>query len=59
MQKNKAISLICSGEIVDLKILYLRNKIFLNIGFVLRNTANNINFSYRANSVKINDQIFH
>ena len=32
-------------------------KIFPNIGSV-QNTANNINFHYRSNSEKINDQIF-
>ena len=31
---------------------------FFQIEDLYRNTANNINFHYRANSGKINDQIF-
>ena len=37
---------------------YLRNKNFFQIGDLCRNTANNISFHFRTNSVKINDQIF-
>ena len=64
--KNKAITLIRSGAMVDLKILqsdWLRiiwsipqepnfSQIFV------QNTANNKNLNYRTNSVKIKDQIF-
>ena len=35
-----------------------RNKKFSQICHLCRNTANNINFCYRSNSVKINDQLF-
>ena len=38
--------------------LYLRNQNFSQIWDLCRNTVNNINFHYRSNSVKINDQIF-
>ena len=66
--KNEAVSWICSGEMEDLKILqcdWLRasfpmseKKDFPQIWNLFRNTANDINFHYRKNSVKINDQIF-
>ena len=35
-----------------------RNKIFSQIWVLCRNAANNINFYYRTNSVKINNQFF-
>ena len=64
--KNKAITLIHSGDMVDLKILqsdWLR--IIWSISqepnvsqIFVQNSANNINLNYRTNSVKINDQIF-
>ena len=66
--KNQAISLICSGDMVDWKILqfdWLRTfwpisqeSEFSQISDLCRNTANNIDFHYRTNSVKINDKIF-
>ena len=66
--KNEAVSSICSGEILDLKILqsdWLRafwpisqEQDFSQIWDLCRNIANNINFHYRTTSVKINDQIF-
>ena len=65
--KNEAISSICSGEIVEWKILqfdWLRAcwPIFQEQGFpqyrICWNTAKNINFHYRTNSVKINKQGF-
>ena len=66
--KNEAVSSICSWEIVDLKIqqsVWLRpfwpvsqEKDFSQIYDLCRNTANNINFHYRTNQVKINDWIF-
>ena len=62
--KNEAVSSICSGEIVDWKILqshWLRA--FWPISqkqdfsqYLGRITANNITFYYRTNSVKINDE---
>ena len=64
--KNKAVSLIFSGEMVDLKILqseWLRafwsiphEKDLSQREYLGRNTANNINFHYRTKSGKINDQ---
>ena len=68
MQKNEPVSLICSGEMVDLKILqseWLRafwpiispDKDFSQIEDLCRNIANNINFHYGTDSGKINDQI--
>ena len=66
--KNEAISTICSWKMLDLKIPrseWLRafwpisqEQYFFQIEDLYRNTANNINFHYRANSGKINDQIF-
>ena len=63
--KNQAISLICSGDMVDQKILQSDwQRIFWSISHELkfsqiwdlcRNTASNINFHYRWNSVKSND----
>ena len=57
--KNEAVSSICSGEIVDLKILqsdWLRafwpisqEQDFSQILDLCSNTANNINFQYRLN----------
>ena len=38
--------------------LYLRNQNFSQIWDLCRNTVNNINFHYRTNSIKINDNIF-
>ena len=64
--KNKAITLIPSGDMVDLKILqsdwlriiwYIPQEPNFSQIFV-QNTANNKNLNYRTNSVKINDQIF-
>ena len=59
---NQAISLICSGDIVDQKILQYdclrafwpisQKQKFSQIWDLSRNTANNINFHYRTNSVK-------
>ena len=66
--KNQAISLIYSGDMVDQKILqfdWLRTfwpisqeQNFFQIWDLCRNTANNIDFHYISNSVKIIDQIF-
>ena len=66
--KNQVISLICSGDMADLKILqsdWLRTfwlvsqePEFSQIWDLCRNTASNINFHYRTNIVKINDNIF-
>ena len=66
--KNQAISMICSGDMVDKKILqcdWLRKfwpiyqeQNYSQISDLCRNTVNNISFHYRTNSVKINDQIF-
>ena len=59
--------MICSGEIVDLKILqsdWLRAfwprspEKKISQYDLCRNTANNINFYSRTNPVKINNQIF-
>ena len=61
--KNEGVSLHCSGETADLKILqydWLRafsNKIF-PIYRICAGTANNMNFHYRTGWLKINDQIF-
>ena len=65
--KNEVVFLNCSGETVDLKILqsdWLRAFWSISQGEknyqihdLCRNTANNINFHYRTNSVKINGQI--
>ena len=65
-EKNKAVSLIHSGEIVDLKILqsdWLREfwLIYLEQNFPQiydLNSANDIRFHYRTTLVEINDQIF-
>ena len=66
--KSVAVSSICSGEIVHLKILqsdWLRaswpifqKQNFSQIWDLCRNTANNVRFFYKTNSVKTNDQIF-
>ena len=66
--QNQANSLICSGDMVNLKILpsdWLRKfwpisqePEFSQMSDLCRNTANNIIFHYRTNSVKINDKIF-
>ena len=67
--KNKVVSWICSGETVNLKILksdWLKafwpisqeEQDFSQTQDLYRNTGNNINFHYRTNSLKINDQIF-
>ena len=66
--KNEAASSICSGEMADLKILqseWLRalwptsqEQHFSQTKDLCRNIANNINFHYRINSGKTNDQIF-
>ena len=64
--KNKAVSLIYSGEIVDLKILqsdWLREfwPIYLEQNFPQiydLNSANDIRFHYRTTLVEIKDQIF-
>ena len=63
--KNQAISLICPGDIDDLKILqsdWLRafqpisqKQDFSKILDLCTNTVNSTNFHYRTNSVKIND----
>ena len=59
--------MICSGEIVDLKILqsdwliaFCPTSLEKNISQydLCRNTANDINFYSRTNPVKINNQIF-
>ena len=49
--KNQAISLICSGDMIDLLSCNLIG--WEHFGLYLRN-----NFHYRSTSVKINDQIF-
>ena len=66
--KNQVISLICSGDMVDYKILqsdWLRTiwpisheQKFSQTCDLCRNLANNINFHYRPNSVKIKDKSF-
>ena len=66
--KNQPISLICSGDMFDQKILqfdWLRTyrsifqeQKFSQIWDLSRSTGNNANFHYRTNSVKTNDQIF-
>ena len=66
--KNEAVSSICSGEILDLKILqsdWLRafwpisqEKVFQKSRISAETQQNTENFHYRTNSVKINDQIF-
>ena len=60
--KNEAVSLICNGEIIDLKILKSDGlKAFWSISLeqdfsrmpdLGKSIANNINFDYRTNSVK-------
>ena len=64
--QNEAIPSICPGKIIDLKIPqseWLRafwpisqEQYFSQIEDLYKNTANNINFLYKANSGKINDQ---
>ena len=66
--KNEAVSSICYGEMLALKILqseWLRpfqhisqEQHFPQIDDLYRNTALNINFHYRKNSGKINGQFF-
>ena len=66
--KNEAVSSIYSGEIVDLKIPQSewlkaswpisQEQHFSQIEDLCKNTANDIDFHYRANSGKINGQIF-
>ena len=66
--KNQTISLICSGDVVDKKILQSdclktfwpisQEQKFSEIWDLCRNTANNIHFYYRTFSVKTNEQIF-
>ena len=66
--QNQAISLICSGDMIDTKILqfdWLRTfrpisqeQNFSQTWDLCRNTGNNISFHYRTNSVKIDDQTF-
>ena len=63
--KNEAVSSICYGEMLDLKILqseWLRalwpisqEQHFSQIEDLYRSIANSINFHYRTNSGKIND----
>ena len=67
-EKNKSISLICSGDMIDQNILqsdWLRTfwpisqeQHFSQMWDLCRNTVNNKIFYYRTNLVKINDQIF-
>ena len=63
--KNQAISKICSEDVLIKKSYWLRTfwpvsqKLeFSQIWYLWSNTANNINFHYRANPVKTNDRIF-
>ena len=66
--KNGAVSSICSGEMLDLKILqfeWLRafwpisqDQHFSQIEDLYRYTVNNINVHYTTNSWTINEQIF-
>ena len=66
--KNEAVSLIYFGEMVVLEILQsdwlgelwsvYQEQDFSKTQDLCRNTANNMNFHYRTNAVKINDQIF-
>ena len=66
--KNQAISLICSGDMIDSKIVqsnWLRKfwplsweQKFSQIWDLHKNTANNISFHYRTNSVNTKNQIF-
>ena len=66
--QNQAISLIGSGDMVDYKILqsdWLRTfwpisqeQKLSQIWDLSRNTASNISFNYRTNSVKIDYQMF-
>ena len=61
--KNEAASSICSGEMVDLKILQSEWlgvfwQDLSQIKDLYRNTANNINFHYIKNSGKTNDNFF-
>ena len=63
--KNQAISFICFGDMVDLKILqfdWLRTfwpisqeQKFFQILDLGRNTTKNISFHYRTNSIKMKD----
>ena len=66
--KNEAVSSICSEEVDDLQKssnligcehfgLYLKNKTFPKHRICAGTQKNNINFHYRTNSVKINDQM--
>ena len=59
--KNQALLLFCSRDIVNLKTLQSRTfwPISQKLDFSkVLNTKNNINFLYRPNLEKINDQIF-
>ena len=66
--QNEAVSVICSGEMLDLKILQLEwlrafCPIFLEQNFsqtedLYRNTVNNTNFHYKTDAEKINEEIF-
>ena len=66
--KNQAILFIFSGDMIDCKILqsdWLKTFLpisqeqkFSHIWDLCRNTANNISFPHRLNSVKTNDQLF-
>ena len=66
--KNDAVSSICSGEMIDLKILQTewlvafwllsQEQDFSRKHSIYAGTANSTNFHYRANSGKINDQYF-
>ena len=66
--KNQVFSSLCSRDIDDLKFLYCDwlsafwpispKPDFSQIWYLCKNTVNNINFRYRPNSVKNNDQIF-
>ena len=68
MQKNEAVSSICSEEMVGLKIMqseWLRafwpisqERDLSQLEDLCKSTANIINFHYRTNSGKINDHVF-
>ena len=63
--KNQALSLFCSRDLVNLKILQSdwstafwplsQEPDFSQVWDLCRNTVNNINFHYRSNSIKINE----
>ena len=68
MQKNDVVSSICSGEMLDFKILQSEwrrtfwpiseEQSFSQIEDLYRNTVNKTNFNYRTNSGQTNYQIF-